>query len=239
MKITTRFFSLAIAAAMCLTTSFASAATLANWTFEAPNTPADVTNNVAITGVLPATGTGTASGLHASANTDWTTPSGNGSAESLSANEYAIGDYFQFQTPRAGATDFTITWDQTGSATGPRDWKLQYSTDGSIFTDLLASYTVLVNGAPNPSWAASGVGLPSSAYTFSASIAGVPASTDIYFRMSVTSGTAINGSPIGTGGTGRVDNVNVVDAVPEPSTFVLAGMAVVGLVGVARRRKSA
>jgi hypothetical protein len=81
--------------------------TIAAWTFEL-NTPADATDSTTIGPILADTGVGTASGLHAGAATDWTTPSGNGSANSLAANTWAVGDYYQFQISTIGFTDVSI-----------------------------------------------------------------------------------------------------------------------------------
>src|SRR5262245_41131408 len=71
---------------------------IAVWTFEPePFLDADGLNLAAGPSVTPSTGTGSLSGLHASAATDWTTPTGNGSANAYSSNTWADGDYYQFQ----------------------------------------------------------------------------------------------------------------------------------------------
>ncbi|HEV7397606.1 MAG TPA: hypothetical protein VGN86_13940, partial [Pyrinomonadaceae bacterium] len=69
--------------------------------------------------------------LHASASTVWSNPAGNASVKSVSSNNWAVGDYYQFLFSTSGYTAISITWDQTGSATGPRDFKVQYSTNGT------------------------------------------------------------------------------------------------------------
>ena len=79
---------LAIALVCVSTHSFATV--LSSWTFET-NTPADLSNSVVGPPVLSEGGIylGTVTGLHASAASDWTTPAGNGSANSYSVNTWA------------------------------------------------------------------------------------------------------------------------------------------------------
>lgn len=206
----------------------AQATTIAAWTFEtAP--PADLSNSATIGGIAADSGVGTASGVHNSANTDWSTPAGNGSANSLSANEWVAGDYFQFQFSLTGFQSATITWDQTASSTGPKDFALQVSTDGVNFTNVLASYAPLQNGlAPNASWNAT---TASAAYTFGPTALG--AATDnaatVYVRM--TSNVQVANT-----GTNRVDNIiiDAQDAVPEPATMAILGL---GVAALARRKR--
>ena len=71
---------------------------------------------------------------------------------SYSSNQWQIGDYYQFQVSTVGQSQIGLVFDQTSSATGPRDFKVQYSTNGTTFTDSGFSYSVLANAAPNPLW---------------------------------------------------------------------------------------
>jgi hypothetical protein len=228
-----------VAVAANLASTTAIAATVAQWTFEAPNTPADA-NNVATypNAIAPAVGAGNAGGVHASASTVWSTPAGNGSNESFSSNNWAIGDYYQFTTSTAGFFDLKLAWDQTSSNTGPRDFKLAYSTDGTTFVDF-ASYSVLANASPNPAWNPS-TGSP--LYAVNQDLSNVSVldnQTSVFFRLVVTSTVSANGGALAAAGTGRVDNFSVMATpVPEPETYALL-LAGLGLVGraVSRRRK--
>ena len=142
---------------------------LSQWTFEI-NTPADLLDSTTISGIAADFGSGTASGVHAGALSDWTTPAGNGSANSLSVNTWAVGDYFQFQLSTIGFTGLGVSFDQASSGTGPRDFDFAYSTDGSVFTTF-ASYSVLQNGlAPNAAWNGT---TPSPAYSFAFDLSGL------------------------------------------------------------------
>lgn len=214
----------------------AHAVTVVQWDFE--NAPADLSNSTVSPSVAASTGTGTASGVHASSATDWTTPAGNGSANSLSSNTWAVGDYYQFSFSTTGYKDMVLGFDQTSSSTGPRDFTLAYSTDGVSFTNFTA-YTVLGNGtAPNASWSSTTY---ISAYTYSfdlSSISTLDNQASVVVRLIDASTVSTGGGVVATGGTGRIDNFTVTMApVPEPGTtaMLLAGLACLGF--IARRRR--
>lgn len=199
-RLTGRTLGLLAAVAVSLgVTSAVRADTLAEWTFESPSTPPDQ-NNSATTGPHLSSGGlvgGTLTGAHASANTDWSTPAGNGSVDSFSSNEWAIGDYYQFQVNTSTFSSIMVTWDQTRSSTGPSSFDLQYSTDGSTFTTV-QSYTV--NQIP---WSTTPP--PDLASRFGP-IALPPAADNqatLYVRLTATA------PPGGSGGTNRIDNVTI------------------------------
>jgi hypothetical protein len=206
---------------------------VALWTFEAN---AIATNNSATFGPIAAnSGTGTASGVHASALTDWSSPAGNGSPRSFSSNEWAVGDYYQFQTSTVGYQGVSFSFDATSSNTGPRDFQIQYSTNGTTFTPL-TTYSVLANATPNPVWNGT---TASSLYNFSFNLpAAVNNQAAILLRLVDNSTVSANGGVVAAAGTSRVDNVMInAVAVPEPSA-VCFGLLVCGVVagGAAWRR---
>ncbi len=218
----------AIAVAALLTSAGAHADTIADWTFE---TTAPVT-----AGPLAAEiGTGTALGHHANGAAVYSTPAGNGSTHSFSSNTWSVGDYYQFSVSTAGLQDISFTWDQIGSSTGPRDFAFQYSTDGTNFTNF-DTYEVL----SAPAWSAN----PANHTTLTTNVENLATITSlndqamVFFRLVDNDGTAINGSTVGTAGTGRVDNVVItgVSAVPLPAAVWLFGSGIAALAGVRRRR---
>jgi PEP-CTERM motif len=212
----------------------AQSAILASWDFESPNTPADLTNATTGPTVSPTTGTGSLFGFHASAATDWTTPAGNISADSYSVNTWAVGDYFQFSTSTVGQSEITISFDQTGSGTGPRDFEIFYSTNGTTFTTTGATYAVLLNGgAPNASWSPTTGGAAYSSFFDLSALTALDNQATVYFRLQQVTTVSTNAGVVATGGTSRIDNV-VVTGVPEPATALLGAL---GLLGLLRRHR--
>jgi hypothetical protein len=212
--------------------SMASAAVLAQWTFETsiPTTAGPLT---------PEVGSGTGTAFHADAATGFSNPVGNGSPESWSADRWTVGDYWQFEVSTVGYENITLSWDQTSSNTGPRDFGLYYSTDGTTFTQFGSDYTVLANASPNPAWS-SGTYQP--AHFFPRDLSAVTAldqDASVFFRIVDESTVSANGGTVGTAGTSRIDSFTVMAdelrAVPEgaPGLGALAGA--LGLIAVLRR----
>jgi hypothetical protein len=220
----------------CLAVSSARAAVISQWTFEAGtagNPPA--ANGTDISGVSPSTGAGTASGHHASSATVWDNPSGNGSAESMSSNNWAVDDYYQFQTSTVGSTKIGLALDHTSSNTGPRDFKIQYSTTGvGAYIDTGRTYSVLANAAPNPTWGPTPQ--PVHSYKFDlSSIAALNNQASLFLRLVNTTTVSASGATVASGGTSRLDNVTFSNNVPEPGTVCLMAVAGAILVGARQR----
>jgi hypothetical protein len=208
-------------AALCVSPS-SRAATIAQWTVEGLTTPADLSNSVAGPPVLATTGTGTLSGLHADAASDWTTPAGPASDNSYSVNTWTAGDYYQFSTSTLGYENIKVSFDSTGSNTGPRDFKIAYSTDGVTYTLLNAAWSSAVSFV-NPATAHFD-------FDFS-SIPGLDMAPIASFRLIQAGTVSISGATVAAGGTNRVDNVTISGdlVVPEPCTLALAGLSIIAI----------
>jgi hypothetical protein len=234
-----KLFAFALFAASLATPTFAD--TLAQWTFEssglsgsttlAPGAGVATTNFYAEGGLQA--GSATAFGLH-SASATYSSPSGNGSTKSLSANTWTVGDYWQIQLNTTGYSGLSLSYDQTGSGTGPRDFSLSYSLDGSSFTTIGSTYAV-----PLSTW---NVGTSMTGFTQTYDLGSISAINDqslVIFRVTDMDTTSINGSTVGTGGTDRIDNVMLFTTpVPEPSVAALCGLGVAALVFRLRKKVS-
>ena len=217
---------------------------LADWTFETSAS----TNNIIATGKTPAAsqsgvladiGTGTGSASHATSST-WTIPAGNGSGHSWSVQNWAANDFYQFAVSTIGFSGITLSYDQTGSATGPSHFYLSYSTDGSSYTVFGGTNSLLVNAAPNFTW---NVTTPTNGYNFAYDLSTVTAlnnASTVFFRVTDADTVSLNGGTVAAGGTDRIDNFIVnASPIPEPSTFAMAlvGFAVL-TTSVLRHRRS-
>lgn len=212
----------------------AQAATIASWDFET-SPPADLLNSATYSGISSNAGAGMASGVHAGAGTDWSTPSGAASVNAFGVNTWAIGDYFQFQVATVGFSSLNLSWNQMGSNTGPKDFELAYSTDGTLFTSIY-SYVQINDGWNGALGATAGATF---SYDFSA-VTALDNAPTVYFRLVATSISPVDsGSAFSLNGTSRVDNfvVSGVAAIPEPGTAVM-WLGGIGSVLFFRRRRS-
>lgn len=213
--------TLAALAASALCLSF-SQAQIAVWSFEPDPIPTNVTN-ANIGPFSPAVGSGSATGVHASNNTVWSSPSGNGSSNSLSANNWTSADYFQFQISTLTFSNIGVTFDQTRSSTGPTNWTFSYSIDGSSFNSF-TNYSVAAI-----TWSATTYN-PTSTYSFDLStVTALNDQTNVFFRL------INNDSPAGTG-TARVDNF-AASVIPEPTSLAMLALAGLGFGGYIWRRR--
>jgi len=210
---------------MCVGVSGA-ADTIARWTYENQSLTVNVTNQ-SVTGLLPELGTGVASGWHASAATVFSSPVGNGSAESFSANTWDRGDYYQFELSTAGYTDISVSWDQTRSGTGPSNFDFAWSVNGTDWTIALDNYTVF-----NTTWNGT---TPSLTNTYAVNLSLEPAlnnAPNVYFRL------ICDQTGVAVAGTSRHDNFTVSGtAVPEPGVASLGGLALLGWLAWSRLRR--
>ena len=186
-------------AAILLASPFAFGSNIAQWTFE--NTPYPSTSGP----YSPATGSGSASGSHASGSAVYSNPAGNGSAHSYSANYWGVGDYWQFSVSTIGFQNITVSFDQYGSSTGPGRFTIQWSTDGSTFTQFGGVYNV----TNAPTWS-SGSSTALTSYTFDlSSITALNNASTIYIRLVDAATTSTSGGTVGTSGSDRVDNFTI------------------------------
>ncbi len=211
--------------------------TIAAWTFETAASTnhiigAGLTSGTTQSGVLADIGTGVADASHASPAT-WSIPAGNGSGHAWSVNTWAAGDYFEFSVSTLGFRNIVLSYDQTSSGTGPRDFLLQYTSDGVNFLPFGSTYLVLTNAASSNNqgsglstqpWSPNGSPQPEFNRVFDlSSLTVLNDAPSVSFRLVAADNFNGSGGAISSGGTDRIDNF-VVNAtpVPEPATPLLA-----------------
>jgi hypothetical protein len=218
---------LSSASAMAVT-SLQAQTTIAQWNFSDFGT--SVTNTtfgpVAATAGVNASGA-VLNGVHSNALSVWSHPAGNGNADSLSANHWTAGDYFQFQFSTLTFSNIGMAWSQARSGTGPTNFSLRYSTDGSSFTTF-TNYSVQISTGANAWTGASNNPIFNYSYDLS-SFTSLDNQADVYFRL-VSEQTAA------TTGTCRIDNI-AITGVPEPSTYAMLALAGAGFAGYVIRRR--
>lgn len=224
-----KIFTLSLVLSIFTTSVFAQDV-LARWNFEALDfTSATGSTFTVSTGSIVADSgllvTGSEfSANHASSASAWTTPAGNGSTNCPSSNGWATGDYWQFKVATTGYSNITLVWDQMGSNTGPKSFLVQYSTDGSTFTDVPSSGYDIANDA----WSAGTYKAVSTRNLSLAAISALNNQAAIYIRITLAAGsTAINGSAIASSGTSRIDNFYIGGIAGMPLTLTAFNAAAV------------
>lgn len=216
--------------------------TNADFTFETSGVAisTSVTQGASPVGPLVAEiGTGSAYGSHAATGAVFSSPAGNGSTHSFSANDWTGGDYYKFVVPTTGIQNILFSFDQISSSTGPKAFSLFYSTDGTNFSSI-SNYTLTLTQSETNSnggtgtestWTPTATG----AYNLSFDLSGVPAlNNDANAAFEIVE----NDTTTATAGTDRVDNVVVSGtAVPEPAELSMLTMAAAGLLFRRRPKK--
>lgn len=212
------------------------ATTLSSWSFET-NQPGTLSN--AASGPLIAAESGvyaafsSMQGIHSSADSDWSAPLGNGSATAYSSNNWNTGDSYQFITRTSGYSSITIAFDQIASNSGPRNFNLLYSLNGTQFFVAPGSTYTLANASWNATTRNN-----NSAYSIDLSgISSLNNQPSIWLRLAQIDTTSVGGGFVVSSGTSRIDNISITAAIPEPSTSLLTALALPAL--LRRRRRPA
>ncbi len=138
-------------------------------------------------------------------------------SNSISQNRWdGDASYFQFTLDSTGYSGITLSWAQNRSSTGPNQWTLRYSTNGGgSFTDF-ATFALVANSAVTQDLS---------------SVTAIDNNPNVVFRLVGVGATAATG-------TAKIDNFAIeATLIPEPSTVLLVGVGLAGLVAMRRRRK--
>jgi hypothetical protein len=176
--------------------------------------------------------------------------SGNPS-HALTANQMYGGASYTFQFSLDSITNLGISFDMTGSATGPRDFQVLYGFDGvssnfqSFAAFALSTMSVTATGtaAGNPTSTATTFAFSSSASAWNLSFSVPTAFSESapgqsgFLQILQVGSTAINGGGTGAAGTNRIDNILITSStVPEPATASVMTLAAAAL--AMRRRQT-
>ena len=192
--------------------------------------------------ILADSGTGSAFGVHASASTVYSSPSGNGSPHSFSSTAWGVGDYYQFQVPTSNIRNIVVSFDQYSSSSGPKQFNFAYTIDGTNYNTVgsyvvqFSTNTITITGTNSTG----GTGTATSWNTqFSAS--------QFNYVFDLSGVTGLNNNPnagfelirlqsTNAAGADRVDNIVVAgDPGPEPMSVTLLTAAAAGAM-LGRRR---
>ncbi|TVY10436.1 DUF4350 domain-containing protein [Paenibacillus cremeus] len=164
-----------------LQTANAAAETVANWSFTAANTAL----------VTKASGGNAAN----SGNAELTLSNGRTPTYSTTGNTIykdgwasPTGGYWQAKLSTEGYTGLTLSSKQYGTNGGPRDFKLQYSIDGTNFVDFSTEYQLTTSIVQKD------IALPAQAEN----------QPTLYIRWLNTSNASISSTNAGTNGTGTI-----------------------------------
>ena len=192
---------------------------LASWTFET-SLPSNSGPYVPETGTQ--TATAEARCVHVSSSTAYAANQGNGSAKSFWANTWAVGDYYEFRISTLGLTGIQLSFDQTSSSGGPRDFKISYSINGGgTFSDLI-TYTVPVSDGAAIVWYPTPVN-PASSLSFDLSSFGaLNNQSSLILRLVCASSTTLTGGSLSSSGSSRVDNILVSASATDTTPPVIS-----------------
>lgn len=170
------------------TVKAAAPTTLVGWNF--PNNP---DNSVADSGTS-ANASRTISAIGTSSilfNTSGKT------TNSAKATNWSQGDYWQIQFSTLGYSVLTLSSKQRSSSTGPKDFKVAYSLDGTSWNDVAGA---TVQTADNYTLGVlTNISLPAACNNQSI----------VYLNFVTTSDTAVNGGVIGSTGVSNIDDISV------------------------------
>ena len=202
------------------------AAIVADWTFE---TSVPNAYGTTIGGIVAESGdnasTSTASGVHANSKTSWSSPLGNQTLHSFSADYWAANDYYQFSVSTVGFVQISVAFDQISSSTGPANFHFEYSTDAGASFSTFADYAIKHTA------------FTISSTTFNENLSamtGLDNSAGVVFRLVDANSISENGATVQTGGTDKIDNfvVSGISAVPEtPAWGAISGAGLLALCG--------
>ena len=150
------------------------------------------------------------SAYHSNCSSVWSNPVGNGSSKSVSSNNWSVNDFYSFRVKTSSFDSIKVQFDVTGSNTGPKDFKIQWSIDSINFYDV-SSFVIPYNTSSNTniSWTSTSYNQLSTVKFDLGTIPSVSFSNVVYFKILNMSTNSISGGTVSSSGTSRIDNFSV------------------------------
>ena len=127
--------------------------------------------------------------------------------------------YWITEVSTIGLTNIEVLWSMRSTATGPRDWQLQYSTDGIAWHNVGA---VSQSAAPA---AADGVSLDGASHNARTLPSTAENQQNLWIRWLMTSDTSVNDATTGAGGTHQIGNIRIGQPAISGSSLPLETLA--------------
>ncbi len=202
----------------------AEAINAANWGFEDAVKRAGITAPTGFASVFYTADSGLAENedvapiklVGGSAFTAWVTGAGGAGTFAPNSNTWTAGSgvkYWQINFSTKNYSDLKLSSKQYSSATGPRDFKVQWSLDGVYWYDLTSgAVTVATN------WSAgvlNNVSLPEITNN----------KDNVYLRWIMTSNVSVGGGVVAAGGTNRIDDISIAGTLPDVNSWNFENLA--------------
>jgi len=125
-------------------------------------------------------------------------------------NDLENDAYWHTVISTVGHENISVEWNFRSTNTGPRDWQLQYSTNGTAWNAVGGPIVIVNTGGTNPA----------SVNVASHFDRTLPATAEghanLQLRWLMTSNTAVNGTSIATAGTNQVGNILITGTPEQP-----------------------
>ncbi|MCL2189644.1 MAG: metallophosphoesterase, partial [Defluviitaleaceae bacterium] len=118
-------------------------------------------------------------------------------------NNLVRGDYWITEVSTLGQTNIRVDWSIRSTNTGPRDWQLEYSIDGTVWNYVDVPVVVVNASGTNPA----NVNVASHFYSMLPTTA--EEQPNLRLRWLIISNASVENNTIATGGTTQIGNIHI------------------------------
>ncbi|MFM7604791.1 MAG: putative Ig domain-containing protein, partial [Prosthecobacter sp.] len=149
----------------------------------------------------------------------------------MSANNWTTNDYYQFKASMSGYRDAKVRFDHTSSSSGPAQFRVSYSTNGTSFANF-TNYSVPKTNNTAVQWSS---GFSNAASTISldfSTVTNLSDASEFYVRILPSSTLSMTNGTVTTSGTSRIDNVTIeattIGTSPDPKPVITSATTASG-----------